>query len=94
MSSFEDWLGRLGLGDVASRLEAHGIGWRTVTGLSEAQLRELGLTDGQKRRLRQAIDDLAGVARIAELGLAEEPAPPPTAPAHGTAARRPVDEER
>ncbi|MFW5833848.1 MAG: SAM domain-containing protein [Pseudomonadota bacterium] len=91
MTTFEDWLGRLGLADVAPRLEAHGVGWQTLPELSDADLRALGLTDGQRRRLRQAIDDLAGVARVAELGLAEEAAPSPSIGDLGT---RSTEEER
>ncbi len=80
MGQVGEWLRRLGLGELAARFDEQHIDWSVLPSLTEADLRELGLTLGQRKKLMQAIDGLGSIARVAELGLAEAPAPAPANP--------------
>ncbi|TVQ36565.1 MAG: hypothetical protein EA356_05455 [Geminicoccaceae bacterium] len=77
MSSIGDWLEHLGLGELTPRFEARGIDLAGACRLNDEDLHGLGLTVAQRRRLAAAIEDLEAIARTAELGLAEDGAPPP-----------------
>lgn len=72
-----DILGRLGLGELADRFAAEDIDTTVFLMLDDADLRELGLTLGQRRKL------LAEIARMrpATEGVSEMPAPKPVRPA-------------
>ena len=49
------WLRGIGLGDHVERFAAHGIEWDVLAGLSEQDLKELGLSLGDRKRLLKAI---------------------------------------
>jgi hypothetical protein len=51
----EEWLKEIGLADRAAAFSAHGITLDDVGDLSEEDLRELGLTIGERKRLRRAV---------------------------------------
>ena len=55
MTPFEEWLGQVGLGHCALRLIDNGIGFDVAPSLTESDLRSLGLTLGDSRRLLQAL---------------------------------------
>ncbi|MFO1070319.1 MAG: adenylate/guanylate cyclase domain-containing protein [Geminicoccaceae bacterium] len=74
------WLTDHGLAHVAATFEANGIGADLLADLTDADLRELGLNLGDRKRLLKAI-----AARDA---APAEPAPAPVAPASPTAERR------
>src|SRR5215472_10226379 len=67
----EEWLKTIGLSERAAAFGEHGITFDDVRDLSEEDLRELGLTIGERKRLRRAIADL-GERR-------EQSVPPPVA---------------
>lgn len=73
----EDWLRSVGLGHLHASFAAQGITLDQCGELTDAELRELGLTIGDRRRFRRALHDRA-------------PAPParPAAPATGTLTER------
>jgi class 3 adenylate cyclase/tetratricopeptide (TPR) repeat protein len=55
MTAFQEWLGRVGLGHCAQRLLENGIDFDVAPGLTESDLRSLGLNLGDSRRLLQAL---------------------------------------
>jgi len=67
----EEWLKTIGLSERAAAFSAHGITLDDVGDLTEEDLRELGLTIGERKRLRRAI------AALPE--RREQGAPPPHA---------------
>jgi class 3 adenylate cyclase/predicted ATPase len=58
MASVSEWLGDNGLGELADLFSAQHIDFETLPDLTEADLRELGLTVGQRRRLIRAVAGL------------------------------------
>jgi len=71
---FEQWLGALGLGGHAELLRAHDIDFRSIGHVTDADLRELGLSLGHRRRLLAAAEQLAsGHAELAALRQAADP---------------------
>ncbi|MFO1149520.1 MAG: adenylate/guanylate cyclase domain-containing protein [Alsobacter sp.] len=58
MASVSEWLGDNGLGELADLFAAQHIDFETLPDLTEADLRELGLTIGQRRRLSRALSGL------------------------------------
>ena len=59
----EEWLRAIGLGSHAAAFAAQDIGLAEIPELSEADLRELGLTIGERKRFRAAARSQAGDAR-------------------------------
>jgi hypothetical protein len=61
------WLSDIGLGNHAERFSADGIDWDVLPDLTETDLRELGLSVGDRRRLLKAIATMnaSGVALAA-----------------------------
>src|SRR4029450_13221058 len=55
MTAFLEWLGQVGLGHCAQRLLENGIDFDVAPGLTESDLRSLGLNLGDSRRLLQAL---------------------------------------
>ena len=55
MTAFLEWLGQVGLGHCAQRLIENGIDFDVAPGLTESDLRSLGLNLGDSRRLLQAL---------------------------------------
>jgi class 3 adenylate cyclase len=55
MTSFGTWLAEIGLGRYDAALAADGIDFDIIRSLSDADLRELGLTLGDRKRLLQAV---------------------------------------
>ena len=67
------WLSRIGLGSHAINLAENGVDWDVLHELSEADLKELGLSLGDRKRLLKAISELKG--------LQPAPVEPPRHPA-------------
>ncbi len=55
MTDFVDWLGAIGLGRHAEALRANDVDFDVLSTLTEADLRELGLSLGDRKRLLQAV---------------------------------------
>src|SRR5579863_5556901 len=49
------WLVQIGLGEHAAKFASQGIDWDVLSDLSEADLKELGLTLGDRKRLTKAL---------------------------------------
>ncbi|MEJ1937596.1 adenylate/guanylate cyclase domain-containing protein, partial [Nostoc sp. NIES-2111] len=64
MSSLSDWLNRVGLPELEPVFLAQQIDLDVAVQLTEADMRELGLSIGQRKRLRLAIADLAAFAEF------------------------------
>lgn len=63
---FEDlakWLEGLGLGEYADAFAENAVDFRTVTALTEDDLKELGLKIGHRRLLQKAVADLSASDR-------------------------------
>ena len=56
MSGIREWLEELGLGDYAEAFEAERIDLDAARHLSDADLKELGLPMGPRRKLLAALD--------------------------------------
>jgi class 3 adenylate cyclase/tetratricopeptide (TPR) repeat protein len=54
------WLSRVGLGGYADRFAENGVDWDVLHELTEADLKELGLSLGDRKRLLKAIGGLKG----------------------------------
>ena len=55
MAPFGTWLAKIGLGRYEDVFVSNGIDFDVIRSLSDADLRELGLTLGDRKRLLQAI---------------------------------------
>ena len=77
---FEQWLAGRGLGHLTQLLADNGIGLDILPRLSEADLKELGLNLGDRRRLQAAIESVGEAAPAPPAAPRPEPAPK-TAPA-------------
>ena len=90
------WLAELGLDDYVDVFAENRIDFDVLGDLEEADLRELGLALGDRKRLLKAIDGLTATAEPASAPAAPAPAPPPTpAPAPAlTPAAAPEGERR
>ncbi len=75
MSSLSDWLRRVGLSELEPVFAAQQIDLDVVAQLTEADMRELGLTVGQRKRLLLAIAELAAFAIATRAPSADGPAP-------------------
>jgi class 3 adenylate cyclase/tetratricopeptide (TPR) repeat protein len=73
MMSFGKWLAEIGLGSYDAVFASNGIDFDVIRSLSDADLRELGLTLGDRKRLFQAVAKLDGQR------TADTPAVAPTA---------------
>jgi class 3 adenylate cyclase/tetratricopeptide (TPR) repeat protein len=85
-ADIREWLDAIGLSRYADTFVQADIGLDVVVDLDEADLKELGVSLGDRKRLRKAIDVLG-----ASQGAAPAPAPPPASAAralHGEAERR------
>ncbi|MCB9948047.1 MAG: AAA family ATPase [Rhodospirillaceae bacterium] len=81
------WLAGLGLGEYAAAFREHAIDAQVLGGLTDDDLREIGVTKvGHRRRLRTAITELT------QTPVAVTAAAPGPLPAAGRAAARPADE--
>ena len=70
----KDWLDEIGLGAYAAVFESQDITFDQLAVLTEADLRELGLSIGHRKRLRDALAALADEGRpLAEAALPPEP---------------------
>ena len=58
MTAFPEWLGQVGLAHCAQVLLENGIDFDVAQGLTESDLRSLGLNLGDSRRLLQALTKL------------------------------------
>ncbi len=58
MTAFPEWLGQVGLAHCAQALIENGIDFDVAQGLTESDLRSLGLNLGDSRRLLQALAKL------------------------------------
>ena len=58
----EEWLSSIGLGERAVAFRAHGIGLDQLGELTDDDLRELGLTIGERMRFRRAVAALRKVS--------------------------------
>jgi class 3 adenylate cyclase len=54
------WLAQIGLGAHAARFISQGIDWDVLADLSECDLKELGLTLGDRKRLAKGLSGLTG----------------------------------
>ncbi len=89
MKSFAHWLTEIGLERYAAVFSENRVDFDVVRSLSEADLRELGLALGDRKRLVHAVAELDGQG-AAEVTAA--PAIPPLAPA--AAPESPAGERR
>jgi class 3 adenylate cyclase len=82
MQQVADWLEKLGLGQYASRFAENDIDFALCTKLTDADLKELGITSlGHRKRLLEAIANLDKVAIPSASSMAAPPvAATPTAP--------------
>ncbi|HYZ23502.1 MAG TPA: AAA family ATPase, partial [Rhodopila sp.] len=64
MTPFGKWLAEIGLGNYAGVFAAHGIDFDVIQLVTDADLRELGLTLGDRKRLHQAVAKLDGQTKI------------------------------
>src|SRR5262245_2288862 len=55
------WLSRIGLGSQANNLAENGVDWDVLRELNDADLKELGLSLGDRKRLLKAIGELKSV---------------------------------
>ena len=62
MTPFEKWLAENGLGSYESVFAANKIDFDAIRQMTDADLRELGLALGDRKRLLQAIAKLPGRA--------------------------------
>lgn len=79
------WLLQIGLGGHAAKFAAQGIDWDVLGELSEADLKELGLTLGDRKRLAKGLATMTQ-ARAPLPGREVEPAESSPLPASGTVA--------
>ena len=63
MKSFGQWLAEIELDRYAEIFSENRIDFDVIATLTEADLRELGVALGDRKRLMQAIADLTGVLR-------------------------------
>ena len=84
MSAIREWLRSLGLSEYADVFGRERIDLGALCGLSDADLRDLGLPIGPRSKLRTAIDALRTQGTSS---ASEQPAAPPSA-AEVEAARR------
>ena len=78
VTAFVQWLGQAGLGHCAQALVENGIDFDIAQGLTEGDLRSLGLNLGDTRRLLQALTKLgqtivASPAAVAVVDVAPKP---------------------
>ncbi len=85
MQQVADWLKQLGMSEYAQRFADNGIDTALVGGLSDQDLKELGVSLGHRRKMRAAFRELAGAAPVtSEPAFGTEPKP------QGAAERRHV----
>src|SRR5260221_5697479 len=82
--NLQSWLSGIGLGSHAESFAANGIDWDVLLELTEADLRELGLSLGDRKRLLKAV---VGLRRDRPATDGADPAPVAIAKA---AERRPI----
>ena len=79
MTGFAEWLGQVGLAHCAQALVENGIDFDIAQGLTESDLRSLGLNLGDTRRLLQALTKLGQTsaappaAAVAVIDVAPKP---------------------
>ena len=78
MASLRDWLQAAGLAQYSDRFEANGIDLDVITRLDDADLRELGLNLGDRKRFLSAVSNMAETS----------------SPSAGSANAAPVEAER
>jgi hypothetical protein len=68
--SFADWLAEIGLESYASKFQENDIDFAVVRDLSEADLKELGLTLGHRKKFQHALARLDANRALAAVALA------------------------
>ena len=81
--AFQRWLARCGLAHHARTFDDHAIDFDVLADLTEADVKELGLSVGERRRLQRAVAELS-----------KEPEPPAAAAAEPAPPRRVMEAER
>ena len=79
MKNMDEWLGSLGLSEYLPRFEEHAVDLSIVGDLTDADLKDIGIPLGHRRKLLRA---------IAELGRSAAPLAPPSDAARDVAERR------
>jgi class 3 adenylate cyclase/tetratricopeptide (TPR) repeat protein len=77
------WLVRIGLGRHAANFASQGIEWDVIADLSEEDLKELGLTLGDRKRLGKALAARSEIS-TSEPEAARQRGDTPSSSAHGT----------
>src|SRR5262249_48197370 len=93
MSEIIRWLSALGLGHIGRIFENHNIDLSILPSLTEQDLKELGISIGDRRRLQAGIKELSATAASAGKGQDPKdrgyaPAVPPDLPPLRTVERR------
>jgi class 3 adenylate cyclase/tetratricopeptide (TPR) repeat protein len=92
-ADLKDWLSGIGLGHQADSFAANGVDWDVLCELTEADLRELGLSLGDRKRLLRAIAGLSdhrSVAAVPETAQPGETSVRGDATATAPGERRPI----
>jgi class 3 adenylate cyclase/tetratricopeptide (TPR) repeat protein len=82
------WLERCGLGEHAATFAAQGVDWDVLGDLSEQDLKELGLSLGDRKRLLKALATLTDSSNAAGKAEPERSEPRPTAASTAVEAER------
>jgi CHASE2 domain-containing sensor protein len=75
-TTLEEWLARSGLSRLAPTFQANGIGLDIVRSLTDGDLKELGLSIGDRKRV------IAAIANLAPAASPQRPRPRPPAGTH------------
>jgi class 3 adenylate cyclase/tetratricopeptide (TPR) repeat protein len=86
----QSWLTGIGLGGHAANFVSNGVDWDVLLDLTEPDLRELGLSLGDRKRLLRAIDDLKRLRAAPAPFKTARPAAPESAPPNPAAERRSI----
>ena len=81
--TIEEWLARFGLSRLAATFRNNGIDLDVVASLGDDDLKELGLTIGDRKRVLAAVSASAAPVTLPPASL-----PPPASPPHAAAERR------
>jgi class 3 adenylate cyclase/tetratricopeptide (TPR) repeat protein len=82
------WLVHIGLGEHAAKFASEGIDWDVLSDLSDDELKELGLTLGDRKRLAKGLAGRTGIHRRPLQRANERSQPPPSATSTSVDAER------